>query len=68
VRFVFEGDGEMEGGIDEVRLLDFDGQCLSIARGAFCGCSENGDATPAAPVAMLLGLMGLRGLRRRRRG
>lgn len=66
VRFIFEGGGEMEGGIDEVRVLDFDGQCLSIARGAFCGCSESGESTPALPVAMLLGLMGLRGLRRRR--
>lgn len=67
-RFIFEGGGQMEGGIDEVRVLDFDGQCLSIARGAFCGCDESGDATPAAPVALVIGLAGLRGLRRRRRG
>jgi MYXO-CTERM domain-containing protein len=68
-RFVFDSQsGTLEGGIDEVRVLDFDGQCLSIARGSFCGCSESGDATPTAPVAMLLGLAGLRGLRRRRRG
>jgi hypothetical protein len=66
-RFVFDSpSGTLEGGIDEVHLLDFDGQCLSIARGGFCGCSESGDATPTAPVAMLLGLAGLRRLRRRR--
>jgi hypothetical protein len=65
-RFIFSGDGTLEGGIDDVRLLDFDGQCLELARGGFCGCSESGDATPAAPVAALLGLMGLRRLRRRR--
>ena len=64
-RFIFSGDGTLEGGIDDVRLLDFDGQCLELARGGFCGCSESGDATPAAPVAALLGLMGLRRLRRR---
>ena len=68
-RFVFDSQsGTLEGGIDEVRVLDFDGQCLAIARGGFCGCSESGDAAPTAPVAMLLGLVGLRGLRRRRRG
>ncbi len=66
-RFIFEGQGALEGGIDDVRMLDFDGQCTSFARGGFCGCSENGDSTPTAPVAMLLGLMSLRGLRRLRR-
>ncbi len=65
-RFIFEGNGALEGGIDDVRMLDFDGECTSFARGGFCGCSENGDSTPAAPLALLMGLVGLRGLRRRR--
>jgi len=67
-RFLFDGTGTLEGGIDDVRLLDYDGACLEVARGGGpCGCNENGDATPVAPVAVLLGLVGLRGLRRRRR-
>lgn len=65
-RFIFTGGGRLEGGIDDVRVLDFDGQCLELARGGFCGCSESGDAGPTAPVAVLFGLMGLRRLRRRR--
>ncbi len=61
VRFLFNGGGTAEGGIDDVRLLDYDGQCLEAARGGgFCGCSENGDASPMAPVAALLGLVALR--------
>ena len=64
MRFIFEGGGTAEGGVDDVRLLDYDGQCLSVARGGFCGCNESGDATPVAPVAALLGLVALR--RRRR--
>jgi uncharacterized protein (TIGR03382 family) len=61
VRFLFNSEsGTAEGGIDDVRVLDYDGQCLSAARGGFCGCSTNGDATPVAPVAMLLGLVALR--------
>jgi hypothetical protein len=68
-RFIFDSrSGRLEGGIDEVRVLDFDGQCLAIARGGFCGCDESGRTTPAAPLALVLGLWGLRGLRRRRRG
>jgi hypothetical protein len=68
-RFIFDSrSGRLEGGIDEVRVLDFDGQCLDIARGAFCGCDESGRTTPMAPLALVLGLCGLRGLRRRRRG
>ena len=71
LRFLFQGSGHAEGGIDEVRLLDFDGQCLSSARGGFCGCSASsdghfGDATPVAPVGLLLGLVGLRRVRQRR--
>jgi hypothetical protein len=67
LRFIFEGGGTLEGGIDDVRLLDYDGACLEVARaGGVCGCNDNGDATPAAPVAVLFGLMGLRRLRRRR--
>ena len=69
IRFLFNGSGKAEGGIDDVRLLDYDGQCLSVARGAFCGCSETGASTPMIPVAVLLGLAALRvPARRRRRG
>ena len=67
-RFLFEGNGTLEGGIDDIRLLDYDGDCLEVARaGGICGCDQNGNATPAMPVAVMLGLAGLRGLRRRRR-
>ncbi len=66
VRFIFEGGGSLEGGIDDVRVLDYDGQCLSVARGAFCGCDQSGDSTPVAPLAILVGLVGLRRLRRLR--
>ncbi|MDP2340828.1 MAG: MYXO-CTERM sorting domain-containing protein [Deltaproteobacteria bacterium] len=59
IRFLFDGGGTLEGGVDDVRLLDYDGQCLSVARGGFCGCSADGDATPVAPVAVLLGLAAL---------
>ena len=68
IRFLFEGNGSLEGGIDDIRLLDDDGACLEVARtSGACGCDASGDATPVVPVAMVLGLCGLRGLRRRRR-
>ena len=67
VRFTFTGNGSLEGGIDDVRLLDYDGACIIAPTGGPCGCTENGETTPAAPLAGLLGLFGLRGLRRRRR-
>ena len=65
-RFLFEGSGSLEGGIDDVKVLDFDGQCKDVFVGP-CGCDQNGETTPAAPVAFVLGLFGLRRLRRRRK-
>lgn len=60
LRFIFEGNGTLEGGVDDVILLDYDGQCLSAARGGFCGCDQDGSATPTAPLAALIGLVALK--------
>lgn len=62
VRFTFEGEGRVEGAIDDVIVIDLAGQC----RMAACGCSADGSASPQAALAALLGLVGLARLRRRR--
>jgi MYXO-CTERM domain-containing protein len=65
IRFTFQSrDGEVEGGIDEVRVLARAGQCAGFLG---CGCSANGDSSPAAAVFAALGLLALRAARRRRR-
>ncbi len=63
-RFLFEGNGQLKGGIDDVRLLDYDGECLSAARG--CGCSADGEGSPSAPLAVAIGLLAL--VKRRKNG
>ena len=67
IRFVFQGGGTLEGGIDEVRLLDFDGKCLSFARGGFCGCDTTGASTSGTSLLALVGGLVLLRLRRRSR-
>ncbi|MCC7075468.1 MAG: hypothetical protein IT383_29415 [Deltaproteobacteria bacterium] len=62
VRFTFEGNGRVEGAIDDVVVTDLAGQC----RMAACGCSADGGAGPQTVVAVLVGLLGLVRLRRRR--
>ncbi len=62
VRFTFEGNGRVEGGIDDVVVTDRAGQC----RAAVCGCSADGGAGPQAVVALLIGVLGLSRVRRRR--
>lgn len=62
VRFTFEGNGRVEGAIDDVVVTDRAGQC----RAAVCGCSADGGAGPQAMVAALIGVLGLVRLRRRR--
>lgn len=52
MRFLFEGNGALEGGVDDVRLLD--------GGGGFCGCDASGQATPVAPLAFVFGLLALR--------
>lgn len=62
VRFTFEGNGRVEGAIDDVVVTDRAGQC----RAAVCGCSADGGAGPQAMVAALIGVLGLVRMRRRR--
>ncbi|OGQ09666.1 MAG: hypothetical protein A2138_10795 [Deltaproteobacteria bacterium RBG_16_71_12] len=61
VRFTFEGDGRVEGAIDDVVVTDRAGRC----RAAVCGCSADGGAAPQAAVAALIALLGLARLARR---
>jgi hypothetical protein len=65
IRFIATGGGQLEAGIDDVRVLDFDGACAAGG----CACDAGGSSTPAAPLGALLLLGALRGavLRRRRR-
>ena len=65
VRFIITGGGTLEAGVDDVRVLDFDGACASAVAG--CGCDASGTASPAAPLLSVLSLVGLSLLRRRRR-
>lgn len=62
VRFTFEGDGRVEGAIDDVIVVDLAGQC----RFGVCGCDAQGSAAPQGAVAALLALWGVARLRRRR--
>lgn len=65
MRFTFQSrDGEVEGGIDEVRVLARAGQCAGFLG---CGCSANSDGSPAAALFAALGLLALRAVRRRQR-
>jgi MYXO-CTERM domain-containing protein len=68
VRFIFNGNGKLAGGIDDFRVVDVEGVCLEQNKwaGAHCGCSVDGSAGPQASLAVLAGLLGLRALRRRR--
>ncbi len=64
MRFTFQSrDGDVEGGIDEVRVLARAGQCAGFLG---CGCSANGDGSPLAAVFAALGLLALRAARRRK--
>jgi hypothetical protein len=64
IRFIATGkSGQLEVGIDDVRVLDFAGACSTDG----CGCDESGNATPTLPVAGLAALGVLQGLVRRRR-
>jgi MYXO-CTERM domain-containing protein len=64
VRFTAEGAG-MEAGVDDVRIIDADGQCRTEIAG-FCACSTDGSAGPQSSLLALLGALGLLALRRRR--
>jgi hypothetical protein len=64
IRFIATGGGRLEAGIDDVRVLDFDGSCA--VGGVGCGCDAGGRTTSAAPLLALVGLAALRGLSRRR--
>lgn len=66
-RFLFAGKGRLEGAVDNVKVLDPEGQCRQLAQG-FCGCTTDGGASPQASLVAVVGLLGLRTLRRRRRG
>jgi hypothetical protein len=64
IRFIVTGGGTLEAGIDDVRVLDFDGACASALT---CGCDAAGTSSPAAPVAALVAAWALDRTRRRRR-
>jgi hypothetical protein len=65
IRFVAQGNGRLEVGIDDVRVLDFDGACAQ----AGCGCDVSGTAMPLWPlVALAVFPFARSGLRRRRPG
>ena len=66
VLFVFEGNGAVEGGIDEVRVLDFDGICAAQLNACSCSSSQGESSSKQMPwggaacAALLLGLLGRR--------
>jgi MYXO-CTERM domain-containing protein len=62
-RWLFAGKGRLEGGIDNVQVLDPEGQCRSVAT---CGCSTDGSASPQASLLVVVGMLAVRRLRRRR--
>lgn len=67
VRFEFEGaDGQVEGGIDEVRVLDVAGTCEKGVGFFGCSATDVSRATPVPALAAVLGVVAL-ALRRRRR-
>ena len=67
-RFIFNGNGHLEGGIDNFRVIDPSGQAKAAALGLFgCGCSaDGGNAGPQASLLAFAGLCAVRLLRRRR--
>jgi MYXO-CTERM domain-containing protein len=68
VLFEFTGDGQVEGAIDDFRVLDRTGQCA--AEFGLCSCDATSGATPKgmpAGVFLTLGLVASFTLRRRRR-
>ncbi len=64
-RWIFNGHGHLEGGVDNVRVIDPSGQCRGIVLG-FCGCTNTGSAAPQTALAFVLGLLGLRAIKRGR--
>jgi uncharacterized protein (TIGR03382 family) len=64
-RFLFTGAGKVEGGIDDVRLLDFAGSCTAVARVPGCSSTDDthGNALAGVLAVVTLGVLG----RRRRR-
>lgn len=65
-RFLFVGGGAAEGGIDDFRVVDVDGVCLSRSPYA-CGCDVSGSAAPQSSLWLAAALLGLHALWRRRR-
>jgi hypothetical protein len=63
IRFLATGGGHLEAGIDDVRVLDFDGACAP----AGCGCDASGASTTTLPLGSLAVLGALHTLARRRR-
>jgi hypothetical protein len=59
VRFLFVGNGDTEGGIDDFRAVDVEGVCLQRSNYA-CGCDVSGSAAPQSTLAVLFALLGLR--------
>lgn len=68
MRFTFQsrGEGEVEGGIDEVRVLARAGQCAGFL-GLGCNASPSADGSPMAALFVALGALALRTARRRMR-
>lgn len=63
VLFEFNGDGQVEGAIDDVRVLDRVGFCA--AEVGFCGCNANTDGE--VPAGVFFGLVAVAAVVRRRR-
>lgn len=67
ILFVFEGNGNVEGGIDEVRVLDFDGICAAQLNACSCSNSEAPNGQTRLPLAGIACATLLLGVFRRRR-
>ncbi|HEY4221500.1 MAG TPA: MYXO-CTERM sorting domain-containing protein [Myxococcota bacterium] len=65
-RWIFNGHGKLAGAVDDVKVIDPQGQCKDAVSFLGCGCSTDGSA-PQGTAAALLGMVALRLVTRRKR-